>query len=149
MRRSSSNRNWQRRKVRRGEEDAHDLLNRDPETVVLVDPRPVGAAGHIAPPIFLVKIPANGLAESGLEPDAASIAEFAGEFCGVDRIAVIMARPVDHVGDKRAASIRRSCGTGRKAQREGWIGGESMVKRVADQADDAAVVLFVAAADII
>ena len=57
-------------------EDAHEPLDRDPETVILLDPRLVGAAGHVAPPILMVKVPVNCPAESCLEPDAASIAEF-------------------------------------------------------------------------
>src|SRR6266403_4702910 len=51
-------------------------LDRDPETVILLDPRLVGAAGHVAPPILMVKVPVNCPAESCLELDAASIAEF-------------------------------------------------------------------------
>lgn len=65
-----------------------NVLDRDPEAVIFVDPRLVGTVDHVAPPIFMVKVPADGLAEPGLESDAASTAEFAGQFCGVDRVAV-------------------------------------------------------------
>ena len=72
--------------IRVKHEDAHTLLDRDPEAVVLVDPCLVGTAGHVAPPIFLLNIPANGLPQAALETDAASIAQFAGQFRGVDRV---------------------------------------------------------------
>src|SRR5439155_3434299 len=130
-------------------EDAHSLLDRDPEAVVLVDPCLVGTAGHVAPPTFLLNIPANGLPQAALEIDAASIAQFAGKFCGVDRVAMIMAWPVGHVGDKRAATGPRSRRTGWKTRGEARIGGESVVEHVADQADDVTVVAFIAAADVI
>ena len=90
--------------IRVEHEDAHSFLDRNPEAVVLVDPRLVGAAGHVAPPGFLVEVPMDGLAESRLETHAASAAEFGREFCGVDRITVVMARPVGHEIDKRAAA---------------------------------------------
>src|ERR1700688_846192 len=60
-----------------------------------------------------------------------------------------MARPIGHVSDKRAATGARSRRTGWKARGETWIGGESMVEHVANQADDVTVVAFVAAADVI
>src|SRR5260221_8434462 len=124
-------------------------LTRDPEPVILVDPRLVSAAGHVAPPIFLVEVPANGLAQSGLEPDAASIAEFGREFRGVYRITVIVARPVGHVGDERAAARPGRRRTGWKALGEAFIGGERAVDRVADQPDHVEGVAFVAAAQIV
>ena len=75
-------------------------LNRDPEAVILGDPRLVGAAGHVAPPVLLVKVPANGLFKSAAEFDAAALAELAGEFGGVNRVAVIVTGAVGHITDQ-------------------------------------------------
>src|ERR1700686_5290216 len=123
------------------------FLDRDPEAVILVDPRLVGAAGDVPPPGFLVKVPVDGLTQSGIEADAASAAEFGREFLSVDRVAVVVAGPVGPEADQRKACCSRSRGTGREARRKGLIGGESIVERLADQADHVAVVAFVAAAD--
>src|SRR5205085_1393305 len=46
--------------IRVEHEDAH-RLDRDPKTVILVDPGLVGAAGHVAPPVLMPKIPKDGL----------------------------------------------------------------------------------------
>src|SRR4051794_7462273 len=78
------------------------VLDRDPKTVVPVDPRLIGAAGHVAPPALLIEIPVNGLFNSGLELDAALLIQFACEFGGVDRITVIVTRPVGHIADEPA-----------------------------------------------
>jgi hypothetical protein len=37
------------------------VSDRDPGTVIPGKPRPAGAAGHAAPPIVPVKLPANAL----------------------------------------------------------------------------------------
>ena len=94
--------------VRVEDEDAHDRLDRDPEAVILVDPGLVGAAGHLAPPVFMVEIPLHGPAEAVVEIDAAPVAEFAGEFAGVDGVAVVVAGPVGDEADQRAAGISGS-----------------------------------------
>src|SRR6185312_16465399 len=75
------------RVVRVEYEDAHGPSDRNPVTVVLVDPGLVGAAGDVAPPGFMVEIPLHGLCKPAVERDAAVEAEFAGELACVDGVA--------------------------------------------------------------
>src|SRR3954452_11648575 len=89
------------RVVRIEHEDAHEYLDRAPEAVILVDPRLVGATGDVTPPCFMIEIPLHGLLQSTLETDTATAAEFGRELAGVDRIAVIVAGAVRHIGDQR------------------------------------------------
>ena len=86
--------------VRVENEDAHGALDRDPKAVILVDPGPVGAAGHVAPPLFVVEIPVHGPTDSAGKIDAAAAAEFAFEFYRVDRVAVVVTGTIGHEGDE-------------------------------------------------
>src|SRR6266487_3834343 len=110
------------RVVRIENENAHEWLDRAPEAVILVDPRLVGAAGDVTPPWLVVEVPLHGLLQSALETDAAAATEFGRELAGVDRIAVIVAGAVRHIGNELAAGTCRGCRTGRKARGEVSVG---------------------------
>src|SRR6185312_6712865 len=133
------------RVVRVEDEDAHGWLDRPPKTIVLVDPRLISAAGNVAPPGLMVEIPLHGLLQSGFETDAAAAAEVGRKLAGVDRVAVMGAWAVRHIGKERAAGAGAGRGTGGKARGEARVGGEGGIDRVADQANDVAVVALVAA----
>src|SRR5207245_2948069 len=124
-------------------------LDRDPKAVILVDPGPVGAAGHVAPPLFVVEIPMDGPADAAGKIDAAAAAELAFEFYRVDRVAVVVTGTIGHERDQRSAGTARRCRTRRKARGELCIRDKGAIDQFADQADDIAVVLLVAAADIV
>src|SRR5882724_12190363 len=77
--------------------------DRDPKTVVLVDPGLVGAACDVAPPILVIEVPAYRLSKPALEIDAASLAEIVCELAGVDGVAVVVTGTVGDVVDQRSA----------------------------------------------
>src|ERR1700743_3583755 len=89
--------------------------DRDPVTVVLVDPGSVGAAGDVAPPCFMVEIPLYRLREPGIEGDPAVKAEFAAELFRVDGVAVIVTGTIGT--NEISARVLRSDAAGHDGKR--------------------------------
>ena len=61
---------------------------------------PVATILDVAAPIQMVQIPADGLAQSGLEGFDGRPAQLAPDPAGVDGVADIVARPIGDVGDQ-------------------------------------------------
>src|SRR5262249_60615428 len=72
------------------------------EALAAVDPRAQGL-----PPGSVVEIPPHRLLEARFEMPARLPAQLAMHFGGVDGVALVMARPVGHERDQRAARLRR------------------------------------------
>src|SRR5262249_48125059 len=117
--------------------------------VVPLQPRPVGAAGDVAPPVLVIEIPADGLLKPVLETDAAALAELACKLVGIDGVAIIVARPVGDIADQLTAGLPGRRGARRETRGERRLRGETAVNDVADVAHDVAIVALVAAADIV
>ena len=137
------------RVVRVEHKDAHDVLRPRSDSRNFVDPGLVGAAGDVAPPCFVIEIPAHGLPKPAFEIHPAPAAEFGREFRRVDRVAMVVAGAVGDIGDQRARRAARSRRARWKTRRERRIVREGAVDGVADHADHVAVVALVAAADIV
>ena len=71
--------------------------------VVLFDPGAVAAIDHCAPPILIFDVPVDRLFHSNSEVNAAPFPEFSGKLRGIDRVSMVMTRPVRDKSHERTA----------------------------------------------